>query len=280
MFVLVLCAGCRAPLQLPEASIQGFSTGNGVTVTDVRFPCPAIGGALWYRIIVPPVAPGERLPVLYMLHGMLSDPADFEQRSGAVKLAAAERLIVVMPEGRDSYYTNARLRRHAHWEDAITQDLVRNVESLFPVLPGREHRGIAGLSMGGYGAVKLALKHPELYAFAGSISGAFDITHRKGGLRRWAQTWRIWTIFGVRPSRRQGEDIFALLAQAPGLQSVTWFQSCGMRDPLYPVNARFTRGMHARGVPLEAITTPGFHDWLTWETTMPQLFKAAGESLR
>ena len=49
MFVLVLCAGCRAPLQLPEASIQGFSTGNGVTVTDVRFPCPAIGGALERR---------------------------------------------------------------------------------------------------------------------------------------------------------------------------------------------------------------------------------------
>jgi hypothetical protein len=53
-----------------------------------------------------------------------------------------------------------------------------------------------------------------------------------------------------------------------------------MRDPLYPVNARFTREMHARGVALDAVTTPGFHDWLTWETTMPQLFKSAGESLR
>ena len=277
---LLLCTACRAPVELPGPSVQQYAAEGGVTVMDVRFPVPAIGSLLWYRAVLPSAAPGERLPVLYLLHGAQSNPAELEQRAAVIKLAAAERLIVIMPEGRNSYYTNARLRRRARWEDAMTQDLLRDVESRFAVLPGREHRGIAGLSMGGYGAVKLALKHPELYGFAGSMSGAFDVTRRPASLKRWEQTLRLWRIFGARQSRRENEDIFALLARTQGLQSVAWFQSCGMRDPLYPVNARFTREMHARSVPFDAVTTPGFHDWLTWETTMPQLFKSAGESLR
>lgn len=134
--------------------------------------------------------------------------------------------------------------------------------------------------MGGYGAVKLALKHPELYGFAGTMSGALDITRRSASLRRAGQAWMIWSIFGVRQSTRQSEDIFELLNRSADLQSVTWFESCGFHDPLYAINARFVREMHARGVPLDGITTPGFHDWQTWNSTMPLLFEAAGKSLR
>ena len=75
-------------------------------------------------------------------------------------------------------------------------------------MKGREHTGIAGISMGGYGAVKLALKHQELYGFAASMSRALDITRRPASLRRWGQTWRIWMIFGVQPRSRKDEDVF------------------------------------------------------------------------
>jgi S-formylglutathione hydrolase FrmB len=197
-----------------------------------------------------------------------------------VKLAVTERLIVVMPNAENSYYTNAKLRRNAHWEDAIVNDLTHDVETRFPTLPGREHRGIAGFSMGGYGAVKLALKHPDLYGFVGTMSGAFDITRRPPSLRRWGQTLRIWTTFGLRRSTHQEEDVFTLLNRTTDLKSTKWFQSCGAKDPLYSVNLRFAREMHVHGVALNIVTTPGFHDWQTWGTTMPLLFKAAGEGLR
>jgi S-formylglutathione hydrolase FrmB len=95
-----------------------------------------------------------------------------------VHLASTAHLIVVMPDAGYSYYTNAKHKRNARWEDAVTGELRHDVESRFPVLRGREHAGIAGISMGGYGAVKLALQHPELYGFAGGMSGALDITRR------------------------------------------------------------------------------------------------------
>jgi S-formylglutathione hydrolase FrmB len=279
LLLLFFCTACGAP-ELPQGSVQPVSATSAATITDVRFPSASIGGLLWYRVVVPTVAPGERLPALYLLHGGNGNAANLEQQSEAAKFAVAQRLIVVMPTAYDSYYTNAAHRPHAHWEDAIAFDLARDVEARFPVLPGRQHRGIAGISMGGYGAVKLALKHPELYAFAGTMSGALDITRRPVKLRRVRQAWMIWSIFGLREETRLREDIFELLNRAPDLQSITWFESCGFHDPLEPINARFVRELHARGIPLEGITTPGFHDWQTWSSTMPQLFKAAGEALR
>jgi S-formylglutathione hydrolase FrmB len=136
--------------------------------------------------------------------------------------------------------------------------------------------------MGGYGAVKLALKHPDLYGFAANISGALDITRRPASLRRFWQTFRILTIFGVSPAARQDEDVFNLLdvASANQLQNMKWFSSCGKNDPLYAVNARFMRNMRERGAKLDGITTPGFHDWQSWNAALPQMFRSAGNALR
>ncbi len=211
---------------------QVSNTGN-VTITDVRSPCSSLGRLLRYRAIVPKVAPGERLPVLYLLHGANSGAVDVQQHGDIVKLAASERLIVVTPDADYSYYTNAKHRRHARWEDAIALDLPQDVESRFPALADREHRGVAGVSMGGYGAIKLALKHPELYGFAGTMSGPLDITRRPASLVRFGQTWRIWTIFGLRRSERRNEDVFNLLDHSPGVKNVKWFASCGAKDPLF-----------------------------------------------
>ena len=280
LLLLFFCASCRAPI--PQAAVAHILTADAVSVTDVSFPSPNIGGLLRYRAIVPSVQPSERLPVLYLLHGANSGPADIQQRSEVVQLASTHRLIVVMPEGGLSYYSNAKHLRHARWEDAIVSDLPRDVESRFPVLPGREHRGIAGISMGGYGAVKLALKHPEFYGFAATMSGALDITRRPASLRRFWQTFRILTIFGLSPATRQDEDVFSLLESSPAdeLQNMKWFSSCGKSDPLYAVNARFIREMRQRGVKLDGIATPDFHDWQSWNTAMPLMFKAAGDDLR
>ncbi len=276
--LLALCMSCNKPL--PAESVQLVASTPSVTITDVRFPTTAIGGLLWYRAIVPAVSPGERLPVLYLLRGSNSDPAEVQQRSGAVELAIASRLIVILPEAGYSYYTNAKHRRHARWEDAIALDLPRDVESRFPVLPGRAHRGIAGISMGGYGAVKLSLKHPDLYAFAANMSGSLDITRRPTSLKRWGQSWMIWTTFGLTQAERNKEDVFELIDQAASVDNIQWFESCGMADPLYDVNARFLHHLHQHGVVLDGISSPGFHDWETWGATMPAMFHAAGEALR
>lgn len=274
----VICSGCRSSRQ-PDTVQEVFHDG-AVTVTDVHFHSSSIDGMFWYRIIEPKLGPDERLPVLYLLHGVNSDPKEITEHSEVTKLAAASHLIIVMPEVGFSYYTNAMHKRHARWENAVVEELPGDVEKRFRLLRGREHTGIAGISMGGYGAVKLALKHPELYGFVGNMSGALDITRRQASFRRWGQTLRIWNTFGVRPNIRRDEDVFDLLDRAVAVKSVTWFESCGKNDPLLSVNERFARKLRERGVILDLITTSGGHDWQSWNAVMPDLFRIAEKALR
>lgn len=251
-----------------------------MTVSDVHSFSPAIRQVLFYRILIPTQHGGERLPALYLLHGANSGPLEIMERSQVERLAGTEHLAVVMPEGGLSYFTNAKHRQNARWEDAITRDLRNDVQARFPVLTGQKHTGIAGISMGGYAAVKLALKHPDLYGFTGVTSGALDITRRPPSLRRWGQTWRIWTIFGVQRSTRQDEDVFDLLNNTNPSPQTVWFASCGKSDPLHDVNERFARQMRRHGVELDLETTPGGHDWQSWNAALPELFASAGRALR
>jgi putative tributyrin esterase len=275
-----LCFGVACSRKTCKATVVAVSSTEGAIVSDVHFYSPEISDSFSYRIILPTGRGVEKFPVLYLLHGANSDPAEVTERSEVVKLAAAEHIAVVIPDGKFSYYANAKHKPHAKWGDATTQDLRQDVLARFPVLAGREHTGIAGVSMGGYGAANLTLKHPDLYGFTGIMSGALDITRRQPSFRRFWQTWRIWTIFGVRRSARNDEDVFNLLSNSNGLRQTGWFVSCGERDPLHGTNERFVREMRQHGVTLTLVTTKSGHDWTSWNEAMPQMFRSAGQALR
>jgi putative tributyrin esterase len=271
----VACKGTKT-----AARIDPVLVNDTVTVQDVHIPSKLVSGDFWYRAIVPKVAQNERLPVLYFLHGANSGPTELTQQLKLTDLASAERMVIVVPDGRYSYYTNAKHGSGSRWEDAITTELIGDVEARLPVLRGREHRGVAGISMGGYGAVKIALKHPDLYSFAGSMSGAFDITDRDASLKRWGQTWRKWAIFGVQRSERKDEQIETLLHSAPDVQGIRWFVSCGETDPLLPASQHFVGAMRARKVDLTLVSTPGGHEWTSWIAAAPRLFRSAATVLK
>ena len=261
-------------------SIQIVSSNEAVVVTDVHIPCAAIGGMLWYRAVVPRVAAGQRLPVLYLLHGGTSNPEEMQQDTNAVQEAIAERLIIVTPYAAYSWYTNAKHKPNERWEEAVSRDLIRDADSRFPTLAGREHRGLAGVSMGGYGATKLAIKHPELYGFAAMMGGSLDVTRRWPAIFNPGQSWDEWMIFGFRPSTRLDEDVFVLLPQMANPQAVKWFASCGTEDSTCEGDTEFVRQLRLRGVVAETSMTTGRHDWPTWSKSLPRMFLAAGEALR
>lgn len=247
---------------------------DGVAVREVEFFSSSLDGRMRYTVLLPPVAVDERLPVLYFLHGANSGPREVMERSQIARLAASARVAVVLPDGGFSYYTNARHGRHARWEDAMTRDLPQDVAGRFPVFTDRGHMGIAGISMGGYGAARLALRHPEQYGFAGVLSGALDITRRPLSLRRLGQSWRIIRIFGYKSEERREGDVFVLLAgSAP--EPRRWFVSCGASDPLAGVNARF-----AGKLGIKPVITAGGHEWRSWNEALPRLLAAAGAALR
>jgi len=133
----------------------------GVVMRDVTFFSESLQRDMPYRVFAPAEIGSGRLPVVYLLHGGGGNGfRDWSNYSDVAKFAS-RGLLLVMPQGDYSYYTNAALRSQDRYEDYIVKDLATDVARRFPVRDDREGRALVGVSMGGFGAVTLALKHPE-----------------------------------------------------------------------------------------------------------------------
>jgi S-formylglutathione hydrolase FrmB len=115
-----------------------------------------------------------------LLHGGDGSFRDWTNDS-AVAHYAEPGLGLVMPDGDDSYSDG---RPSDRYEDHIIQDLIKDVETRFPVSADRKQRALVGISMGSFGAVKLALKYPDLFFFAGGLSSALDVPIRPFAMKR------------------------------------------------------------------------------------------------
>jgi putative tributyrin esterase len=154
------------------------------------------------------------------------------------------------------------------------------VENRFPLAAGRENRAIAGVSMGGYGAIKLALRHPELFAFAGGLSPALDVPSRSFSIKRVAQ-WRFHSsIFGPSGSQtRHDNDPFVLARSADPARTPYFFVACGEQEGLLPANRQFAALLAQRGFGYEFHTTAGGHDWNQWNKWVPNLLQAISDHI-
>ena len=127
--------------------------------------------------------------------------------------------------------------------------------------------------MGGFGAITLALNHPDLFAFAGSLSGALDVPRRRFSVKRIQQYRAHSLIFGPWGSsaRRRG-DPFALARSADAAQASYLFLSCGDGEGLLLVNREFAAVLNERHLQHEFHVVPGGHDWKQWSGEVPALF--------
>jgi len=251
-----------------------------VALRDVTFRSTALNREMQYRVLLPAsVAAGAKLPVVYLLHGGGGNFRDWSNYSGVARFA--ERgLILVMPEGNDSYFVNAVERPQDRYEDYIVNDLIVDVESKFPTAAGRANRAIIGVSMGGYGAVKFALSHPDLFVFAGGISPAIDVPSRPFSIKR-IQQWRHHSsIFGPwgGQARRNG-DPFVLARSADPAKTSYFFLSCGEQEGLLPANRNFAALLDSRHFRYEFHVVPGGHDWNQWDKRLPSVLQSMFEHL-
>jgi putative tributyrin esterase len=186
-----------------------------------------------------------------------------------------------MPEGNSSYYMNAAARPKDRYEDYITQDLISDVEHRFPVLSGRANRAIVGVSMGGFGAVVLSFKHPDLYAFVGGLSSALDVPtrpfswHRIGQYRGHAQIFGPWGS-----DTRRANNPYVLAGSADFAKVPYLYLTCGEQEGLLPANQRFAALLKSRGFKYEFHHGPGGHDWNQWNGRLPALFESLLQHLR
>jgi len=237
---------------------------------DITFHSAALDRPMPYRVLLLEQVPsGQKLPVIYLLHGRGQDFREWSNSSDVATYAAGG-LILVMPEGGDSYYVNAAGRPRDRLEDYLVRDLIADVESRFPAAADRSHRAVIGISMGGFGAVKLALTHPDLFIFAGALSPSVDAPTRRFQWRRWQQWMLFRRLFGPKGSESNRErDPFELARSADPAQTPYVYLTTGEQDPLLDPDRRFATLLASRGFAHEFHIRPGGHDWGQWNAQLP-----------
>jgi S-formylglutathione hydrolase FrmB len=261
-------------------------------VEAVKFESRLVGKPLPYNVVLPPFydAPGSRsvrYPVLYLLHGLGGGAGDWvSNRAHLAAQAAAYRLIIVTPEGGDGWYTDSATVPGDKFETYFLEELIPDVERRFRALTTREARAVAGLSMGGYGALKFGVKHPERFILAASLSGAFD-----------AAAWDAnnpQTLAFIRPSiartygaldspTRAANDLFKLFAGLPPerIPSLPFiYFDCGTEDFLIGSNRALAELLLKRKIPHEYRQLPGTHSWPYWDAQVQEVLKLAARKLR
>jgi putative tributyrin esterase len=278
--VLVLAAvSCRNGKRAEQPSDHPRLSADAV-LQDVTFRSRALDREMVYRVLLPAkIMAGQKLPVVYLLHGGGGGYRDWSNYSDVARYTG-RGLILVMPEGRSSYYTNSAGNPQDRYEDYIVKDLIADVESKFPAAVGRENRAIAGVSMGGYGAVKIALRFPELFVFAAGISPALDVPSRPFSLKR-PQQWMFHrSIFGSTGSQtRHDNDPYVLAREADPRKAPYLFLTCGEQEGLLAANRRFTALLAERQFLFEFHTAQGDHNWNQWGLWMPEVFESLSEHL-
>jgi S-formylglutathione hydrolase FrmB len=148
-------------------------------VTTVELYSPAVDRTMKYNIVLPPAyeSSDERYPVLYLLHGLSQSYTSWSRLGAPFYAREIGELIVVMPDGGNSWYVNwaeSGEGQKNDWEDHIIRDVIGHVDENYRTIARREGRAIAGLSMGGYGALTMGLRNSEMFISIGSTSGALE----------------------------------------------------------------------------------------------------------
>lgn len=234
-----------------------------MAVCEIKFFSEALQKATSATVILPESDLSAPFATFYLLHGLSDDQSIWQRRTSIERYVANLPLIVVMPDGGRGFYCDAK--EGAAYETALVRDLVNYIDAVFQTKATREGRCIGGLSMGGYGAVKLALKFPHLFSSAVSHSGALAFAHQalpKDPENAFATEFR--RIIGDNPEGGEN-DCFALAEKLAPAERPKIRIDCGTDDFLIESNRAFHAHLKAIGCAHEYEEFPGAHTWDYWD---------------
>ncbi|HEY0461745.1 MAG TPA: alpha/beta hydrolase family protein [Pyrinomonadaceae bacterium] len=245
-----------------------------------------------YRVILPKnydSAKESRFPVLYLLHGLTGHFDNWTDKTKLKDYANSYDYIIVTPEGNDGWYTDAANVPNDKYESYITQELIPEIDAKFRTLADRDHRAIAGLSMGGYGSLKFGLKFPDKFSVVGSFSGALGAASwtvkNLGALSGWkALTDSIANVYGADESpTRRDNDIYKIVREmSPEKAKVLPFMyvDCGTEDGLIQQNRDFSALLVEKKIPHEFRELPGKHDWIFWDSQIQEFLRVSQKFIK
>ena len=217
------------------------------------------------------------LTVLYLLHAYHGNASDWFRCTMLSRFLEESRkkIAVIMPAGLTYWYTD--MVRGWKWYTYVAEEVPMIARSYLHISSRRENTYVAGMSMGGQGAVKLALRHPERYCMAASFSGSLDPATRSNEPGMTSQRIEEFAnIYGEDPAARFGtdDDLMALLEKAkqPGAEMPKLYLSCGTADGLYPYNIKFRDKAVSLGYDVEFYEEEGVgHEWKFWNREVEKL---------
>ena len=212
----------------------------------------------------------EDTPLLYLLHGLSDDDTTWTRRTSLDRYAAPLGLAVIMPQVHRSFYAD-EVHGLPFWT-FLTQELPEMAARFFRLSSRREDTFVAGLSMGGYGAMKWALREPWRFRAAASLSGAVALRHPSDQADpEFAALTR--RIFGDVPTAETPDDVLHLMRTADPAGLPSLYAACGTEDFLYPSNVALVEEARLNGVPITVDLGPGDHEWDYWDAQIERFLE-------
>ncbi|CAG5017400.1 hypothetical protein DYBT9275_05764 [Dyadobacter sp. CECT 9275] len=203
----------------------------------------------------------KELPVVYLLHGYSDNYAGWLKKApGFEKAVDIHNMIIVCPDGGfSSWYWDSPVDPSYQYETYVSKELVAFVDQKYKTIKNRKGRGITGLSMGGHGALYLAMKHQDVFGAGGSMSGGLDI-------RSYPNNWDMAKRIGKYSEQPQvwEQNTVAGLLHLLTPNSLALIIDCGVDDFFFKVNENLHAQLLYRGIPHDYITRPGAHSWPYW----------------
>jgi S-formylglutathione hydrolase FrmB len=233
-----------------------------MALVELLYRSPSLGKQAAAMAIVPQGVPGP-YRVWVVLHGMGDDHSAWTRHTRLESYVEGLPILVLMPNGGRGWYTDMRGNPQGGYESMIMRDLLPWVDETFRTIRRRDARIVSGLSMGGYGAMKLALKYPEVFCGVATHSGSLlrfrsDVT----GTDPWSTERRL--ILGRRP-RGGPDDLYRLAREIRSGQVPAIRFDCGRHDPALRENREFHAHLNGLRIPHEYHEGEGTHTWPYWD---------------
>jgi S-formylglutathione hydrolase FrmB len=255
---------------------------NRAEVIERKLASKLMARDMAYRVVMPAdfkMNVSGRYPVVYLLHGLTGNFANWTDRTRLAEYALKHNFILVTPDGGNGWYTDSVSAPNDKYESYIVKELIPEIDKTYRTVATRDGRMIAGLSMGGYGSLKFGLKYPEMFSFIGSFSGALGATawtEKTAG----AIAKSMDAVFGPEPDNetRRANDIFRMVRETTPekIKAMPYiFLSCGTEDFLIQNNRDFLGLLAEKRIPHEYRQLPGGHDWVFWNDQVREFLDVA-----
>lgn len=268
---------------------------TGKVIEEKTITSPILGKDVRYTVYLPAdyESSNRSYPVVYLLHGYTDDNTGWLQfgeinryADKAIADGTIPPMIIVMPNGDSSWYINSYDGKEKY-EDFFVKEFIPGIEKTYRIKSTKQYRGIAGLSMGGYGSLVLSMRHPDLFCAAAPLSaGIFDdeamVTMPDAN---WNQTFA--QLFGRNLKGKdrlnkswQEYSVLQIVATHPAedLKKVRYWIDCGDDDFLTKGNCLLHIALSEKKIPHEFRVRDGAHSWTYWRTGITDALQFIGQS--